>query len=349
MSEELGIKRKQEEAFEADTKKTKIDDEIPTQKVSETSKPENATESPVASGTATEKARENNPTLKPIFGAATTFGNLSRFGSYANKPNVFGSPEKATKSDATTSFGSAVGSSFGSSFGSFGAGTKFENALQNASKKKSFLDEPAEPEVSKPDSTSPAPSTEQYKQVNLAETEVKTGEEHEKPVFNYKAKLFVLDLAHIKEGWKERGVGPLHLNTSISSPSDARLVMRSQGLLRVILNYKVTAETKLIKGLEASLTPGKFLRFNSVLEGAPVQYLLKFANETIRDDLVDKITELQASIEAGASDGPKSANETKAKTSEETPEEEEETKNSSNGSNTDGKAEAKSESSKTSI
>lgn len=348
MSEELGIKRKQGEAFEADTKKAKTDDDAPTQKDSETSNPGSAPKSPASSGNNTEKARDNNPTLKPIFGSATTFGNVSRFGGYANKPSVFGSPVKASKSDETTSFGSAVGSSFGSSFGSFGAGSKFENALQNASKKKSFLDEPAEPDASKPDSKSPAPSTEQYKQVNLAEKEVKTGEEHEKPVFNYKAKLFVLDLAHIKEGWKERGVGPLHLNTSISTPSEARLVMRSQGLLRVILNYKVTAETKLIKGLEASLTPGKFLRFNSVLEGAPVQYLIKFANETIREELVDKIAQVQASIEADATSAAESeiAKETKAETTSENPEkEEEETKKSINHSENGEKADATSASS----
>ena len=101
----------------------------------------------------------------------------------------------------------------------------------------------------------------------------------------------------MSEGWKERGVGPLHLNQSKADPKQVRLVMRSQGLLRVVLNYKINADTEILKGLEASLTPEKFLRLNSInAEGTPIQNLLKFGSGTLRDELVEKIESLKQSI-----------------------------------------------------
>ncbi|RKP30414.1 PH domain-like protein, partial [Metschnikowia bicuspidata] len=175
---------------------------------------------------------------------------------------------------------------------SFGANSKFSNAFQQASKKRSFLDEP---EVANAQTPSPVASAPQYKQVELKAKEVKTGEENETPIFTSLAKLFELPLDKISEGWKERGVGPLHLNRSIEDPSQIRLVMRSHGILRVILNYKITPKTVLINGLDASLSPGKFLRINSIsTSGAPLQYLLKFSDQTIRDSLCEKIATLQA-------------------------------------------------------
>lgn len=89
----------------------------------------------------------------------------------------------------------------------------------------------------------------------------------------------------------------MHLNQSKADPNQVRLVMRSQGLLRVVLNYKISADTEILKGLEASLTPEKFLRLNSVnSEGSPIQYLLKFGSGNLRDELIDKIGSLKEEI-----------------------------------------------------
>ncbi|KAF8003916.1 hypothetical protein HF325_001364 [Metschnikowia pulcherrima] len=217
---------------------------------------------------------------RPVFGAASSFGNASIFEKMKNKTNA-----KAP----------AAASSFGTFGGSFGASSKFSNALQKATQKKSFLDEPTGATDSKPDS--PSASSQQYKQVELTEKKVETGEENESSLFSTTAKLFELDLDNVAEGWKERGRGPLHLNQSQENPAEARLVMRSNGLLRVILNYKVTPTTDLIKGLEASLSPGKFLRMASLSGGKPVQYLLKFLNQDIRDGLFDRVAELKSEIE----------------------------------------------------
>lgn len=244
------------------------------------------------------KTAETSP--KPVFGVTTTFGNNSSSNQVGLKDSIFGaSLDSAEKSESTASNSTA---SFGSTFG---ANSKFSGAFSNALKKKSFLDGGAseksnsEEAQGKDESESRSSAVpEQYKQVNLAPvTELRTGEEDEKSHFTATVKMFDLDLSNVKEGWKERGLGPLHLNQSLQDPKQVRLVMRSQGLLRVILNVKISPETKLLKGLETSLTPGKYLRFASLNEqGKPVQNLLKFSSEALRDELFTKVQELQDQI-----------------------------------------------------
>ncbi|CCE83400.1 Piso0_003975 [Millerozyma farinosa CBS 7064] len=244
------------------------------------------------------KTAETSP--KPVFGVTTTFGNNSSSNQVGSKDSIFGaSSDSAEKSESTASNSTA---SFGSTFG---ANSKFSGAFSNALKKKSFLDGGAseksnsEEAQGKDESESRSSAVpEQYKQVNLAPvTELRTGEEDEKSHFTATVKMFDLDLSNVKEGWKERGLGPLHLNQSLQDPKQVRLVMRSQGLLRVILNVKISPETKLLKGLETSLTPGKYLRFASLNEqGKPVQNLLKFSSEALRDELFTKVQELQDQI-----------------------------------------------------
>lgn len=215
-------------------------------------------------------SKDNSP--KPTFGSSTTFSS-SAFENMKNNKNVFESKTETS---------------------SFGANSKFGNAFQESLKKKSFLDspEPQEEEASKP-------TPQQFKQVDLEPIKaVQTGEEDETSLYNTSAKLFELDFSNIKDGWKERGVGPLHLNQSKQDKNKIRLVMRSNGLLRVILNYKISKKTELLKGLEASLNPGKYLRLNSVkADGTPIQYMLKFSSESIRDLLVENAEKAKAQIE----------------------------------------------------
>lgn len=327
MSEDATLKRKLEGAEATDAKKLKLEDlaaqsekpassageleekselaetnESSSEKKESTSKDDIASEEP-AKALAAEKEKEKPQETRPVFGATSSFGNASIFDKMKKKTNVFdGLPSSSEKKETLTSaFGSSSvsGGSFGSSFGLFGASSKFANALQKATEKKSFLDNP-EDDTSEAQSASTTPKpSQQYKQVELVAQDVKTGEENEKSLYSVTAKLFELDLTKISEGWKERGLGPLHLNQSLANPAEVRLVMRSQGLLRVVLNYRITQTTVLIKGLEASLSPGKFLRFNSVSgEGKPVQYLLKFGNETLRDALVDVVNEVRVSTKS---------------------------------------------------
>lgn len=289
----------------------------------------NTTEKPnvSSSGPVPEKATGFGETKvlpesnQPVFGAASAFGSASIFEKMKNKVNVFdGLAAGETPNDKETghsigkqaltlavseslNHGSSVpetssGSNFGGFGSTFGANSVFSNALQRASQKKSFLDEPGE--ELKPSETVSPQASQQFKQVDLKETIVTTGEENETSIFNANTKLFELDFSKVSEGWKERGVGPLHLNKAVSGKAQARLVMRSKGLLRVILNYAINPSTVFIKGLEASLTPGKFLRMNSVVAEKPVQYMLKFRSEELRDELFDKVEQLKEELKAKA-------------------------------------------------
>lgn len=262
---------------------------------------------------------QESPASKPVFGTSTTFGNSSFLNSLKERKNVFAdlpsnSPTSSNKPVSLEAPGAGGSpSSFGSS--SFGANSKFSNAFQNSLNKKSFLDgdkndnnndDSNVPENnndhndddahnnSSSTQDSPAP------QIKLAPVKNTTGEEDEKSHFNSTCKLFELSLDNISEGWKERGLGQIHLNQSYTNPNQVRLVMRSHGLLRVILNTKITSTTEFFKGSEATLNPGKYLRFNSINNNKPVQYLLKFSNQNLRDELVSKIDDLKQQISDSA-------------------------------------------------
>lgn len=218
-------------------------------------------------------------TEKPTFGATTSFKS-SAFENIQNKKNIF-------NSIPSTSFGESKANNV-TATSSFGANSKFGNAFQESLTKKSFLDE--KDEESKLEENEATLTPHQFKQVDLEPVKsIQTGEEDETSIYNTNAKLFELDFSNIAEGWKERGLGPLHLNQSKQDKKQVRLVMRSNGLLRVILNYKIINKDQLLKGLEASLNPGKYLRLNSVnANGTPIQYMLKFASEAVRDTLIEK-------------------------------------------------------------
>lgn len=72
------------------------------------------------------------------------------------------------------------------------------------------------------------------------------------------------------QSWKERGTGTLRVNVP-KSPADkraARLVMRADGILRVILNVA------LFKGMKCELHE-KFVRIVALEDTKPVHYAIK--------------------------------------------------------------------------
>lgn len=275
-----------------------------------TATPMNSMKEPDSNVNTPTAPNTTNSSPKPVFGATTSFGNNSVLENMKNKKSVLdNSPSTASSSTSIlSSTGDVSNAGFKSNEGissSFGANSRFGNAFQNSLKKKSFLDnapskdktQESTPEEQEDNQAYISGQKQQYKQVDLAPVNNTTGEEHEKSHFTATCKLFELNLNKLSEGWRERGLGQLHLNQSYHDSKQVRLVMRSHGLLRVILNTKVTPDTELFKGLDASLSPGKYLRFNYVNEeGGPIQYLLKFGNPTVRDELVDKIEDLKDQI-----------------------------------------------------
>jgi hypothetical protein len=104
---------------------------------------------------------------------------------------------------------------------------------------------------------------------------VKTGEEDEQTVYQHKAKLLVLDTK--SNHWKERGSGTFRINVK-NATSQARLVMRTDSVYRLILNLLLFPEIKVF------LMQERFVRFagfesetkeDGSLETKLVNYALK--------------------------------------------------------------------------
>ncbi|CAI9572203.1 unnamed protein product [Staurois parvus] len=88
----------------------------------------------------------------------------------------------------------------------------------------------------------------------LEKVEVITGEEAESNVLQIQCKLFVFD--KVSQSWVERGRGLLRLNDMASTEDgtlQSRLVMRTQGSLRLILNTKLWAQMQIDKASEKSI------------------------------------------------------------------------------------------------
>mmetsp|Transcript_20971 Transcript_20971/g.85488 ORF Transcript_20971/g.85488 Transcript_20971/m.85488 type:complete len:373 (-) Transcript_20971:1777-2895(-) len=124
-------------------------------------------------------------------------------------------------------------------------------------------------------SSQPASNPEQGAVKKLPESAVSNGEEMEQAEFRSKAKLYELEGSE-KVQWKERGVGQLKLNIGKDSKS-ARLIMRSEGSLRLILNANLYEEIRLEKANERSV---RFSAFDEDMK--PTNYLIRLP---LKEDL----------------------------------------------------------------
>ena len=99
--------------------------------------------------------------------------------------------------------------------------------------------DPQQPKPSKTLTESAAEYIESHAQKRkYEEIETVTGEEDERNVYKMNAKLYVFD--KVATHWQERGRGSLRLNDSVvEEEKQSRLVMRTGGSLRVILNTKL--------------------------------------------------------------------------------------------------------------
>lgn len=104
-----------------------------------------------------------------------------------------------------------------------------------------------------------------------------TGEEEEETMFSCRAKLF-----HYEKEWKERGVGTVKLNVHYSLKEDpeevpeqkARLIMRTDGVHRVVLNTPIFKGMKFgtVDGQEPT---GKTLYLTGMEDGKPALFSLR--------------------------------------------------------------------------
>lgn len=101
----------------------------------------------------------------------------------------------------------------------------------------------------------------------------KTGEEDEESIHSIRAKLYTMAE---DQSWRERGTGTLRVNVpkKSSDKRPARLVMRADGVLRVILNVA------LFKGMKCELQE-KFVRIVAFEDAKPVHYAIKVRHHSL--------------------------------------------------------------------
>lgn len=121
---------------------------------------------------------------------------------------------------------------------------------------------------------------------SMQEVSVETGEENEKPVFTADSVLF----EYLDGGWKERGKGEIKVNVSTTEAKKARLVMRSRGNYRLILNANLFPEMKLTNMDKKGIT---FACVNSAGETREklVTFALKFKDASIVEEFRAAVVE----------------------------------------------------------
>lgn len=108
---------------------------------------------------------------------------------------------------------------------------------------------------------------------------VETGEENEETVFSANAVLFEF----LDGGWKERGKGELKVNVSSSGEKErSRLVMRTRGNLRLILNASLYPDMKLADIDKRGIS---FACVNTTTEknDSLTTYALKFKDGSVKE------------------------------------------------------------------
>lgn len=243
-------------------------------------------------GTGEQAALNKKEEEKPKF----VFGRISSFskGFKFTKPLAPEEKEASNKDDKEVTlkpkepvptknalpikaFGSST--SFGQGFGLLKEiSQKEKSSTENEAKLPK--DEAEKKEKSAQDTTTPA-------LVKL--DEVQNGEEDEDTVFNANTKLYAL--TDIAEGWKERGLGPIHLNYNKEAKSH-RLIIRQRLTLQILLNLKVVKGLKVFKGFPGSANPKKFVRIVITVDKKVVQYTMKFGTEELAEKLYKLLEEL---------------------------------------------------------
>ncbi|EOA30585.1 hypothetical protein CARUB_v10013718mg [Capsella rubella] len=128
---------------------------------------------------------------------------------------------------------------------------------------------------------------------------VETGEENEKAAFTADSVMF----EYLAGGWKERGKGELKVNISTTKDRKARLVMRSRGNYRLILNASLYPEMKLTNMDKKGITFACVNSINEAEKGLST-FALKFKDPAVVEEfraVIEKHKESKpAVVEAAA-------------------------------------------------
>ncbi|KAK9463532.1 uncharacterized protein V1516DRAFT_688524 [Lipomyces oligophaga] len=262
----------------------------------------------------------NCNTPKPsVFGSLGsgkgTFGSSWLSGSGFSTPlkpfgsSVFGQPSSETSKPFTSfsSFSASKSNPFLHSFGS--DKDKLEDEVKETKNHGINTEETTTGAVYEP-----------YVQLKLQEQKVATGEESEKSVYSCRAKLYAMYPTDSTSGWKERGTGSLHLNVSknstheesisektdrntatntesegkktVTRKSRARIVMRADGVLKVVLNLPLAKGIEVMHGMKSSLAGEKVVRIATFDGEKPIQYAFRLKSEANAKELLEELKKL---------------------------------------------------------
>lgn len=232
---------------------------------------ENASEPKPEGEAATGGEKTENDVKKDDENANSTTETtpLSSFRQLSSTQNAFTGLAGTGFSNSTFSFGSipkegsATGTGSGSLFGLKGDQPSFGFGLSSNGNSSIF-------------SSSVVSKGENSSVTTLQEVVVETGEENERVVFSADSVLF----EYVEGSWKERGKGEIKVNVSTTGNEKARLVMRTRGNYRLILNAGLYPEMKLANMEKKGIT---FACVNSITEekGNLSTFALKFKDGSI--------------------------------------------------------------------
>ncbi|KAI9870223.1 MAG: hypothetical protein M1830_004509, partial [Pleopsidium flavum] len=234
-----------------------------------------------ASAVGAPSANKITPSTNNAFGESAASAS-SGFGSTV--PSTFGTSSTSAFGNLS---GSTFGSGFGGGFGGAGGGLKTFAAPNGpgvigtggpasrafGSPAGDDEDVVADDEDGQRSGDARYGEAQDHEDKRFHEQEVETGEEGESTIFSCKAKLY-----HFTEKeWKERGIGTFKLNVvevEESQKKTARLIMRTVGVFRVVLNTPVFKDMK-IGDLAGKEPTGKMINLAGVENGKPVPLMLK--------------------------------------------------------------------------
>ncbi|KAE8231624.1 hypothetical protein CF326_g3359 [Tilletia indica] len=228
-----------------------------------------------AATTSSQNASEGTPPRKQAFG----FSSFSKSSAFGQAAAAGASPLTSSKSafDAESS-----DSPPDQSAGPFASALSGQNASTASSS-------------TSPRSDSPGQQAEAFRPCSGT-----TGEEAERTIFSARGRLFEMEAG--SQNWKERGTGTIKCNVpneargglfgagrGAAEPgvgkarSPPRLVMRTEGVLRLILNVI------LFPGMSVELAQEKFVRFIAFEDGNLVHFAVRMAQPKVAEELFDTI------------------------------------------------------------
>lgn len=220
------------------------------------------------------------PSLGAAIPGSFSFGTAP---SSSETPTAFASFSSTWSAFSSgTASGTSSGSGFafnkGASEGAFAsASSAFGNS--NGSSFQLFSTQSSSTPLSMGPPAQPPASASQFQGGNT-----QTGEEQEKMVFGGDATLFEF----VDASWKERGKGELRVNVPLDKTGKARLLMRSKGNYRLILNASLFPDMKMTSMDSRGVT---FACVNSAVEekSGLVTYAVKFKDSLAAGNFRDAV------------------------------------------------------------